>query len=119
MPVDADMGDLLSSALDDGKAYFAAQADYYKLQASGQVGKAAGSLASLLIVSVLAMLVVLCASVALALWLGMLVSSMALGFLIVAGVYLLALLLFLVAGGGALRKSITLKVINSLYHGQN
>ncbi|MBS1569522.1 MAG: phage holin family protein [Bacteroidetes bacterium] len=119
MPVDADMGDLLSSALDDGKAYFKAQTDYYKLQTSEQLGKAAGSLASLLIISVLAVLIVICSSIAFAIWLGTLVHSQALGFLMVAGVYLLTLLLFILAGGTSLRRSITLKVINSLYHGQD
>lgn len=118
VPEDADLGDLLSSALEDGKEFGTAQAEYFKLHASEQVGKAAGSLAGVVITAAASVLVVLFASVAGALWLGGLMHSMALGFLAMAGVYLLVLVVFLLFAGKALKRSITLNVINSLYHGQ-
>ncbi len=118
IPEDADLGDILSSALEDGMEYAAAQKDFIKLQVSEQAGKVVGNLAGALITVASAVLTVLFASVALAFWLGGLMQSVASGFLVVAGGYLLLLVVFLLFAGKALTRSITLKVINSLYNGQ-
>lgn len=112
---DLDIGEFLDSAVTEGKAYFTAQKNYLTLRTHEQVGKAAGNMFGALLAAVTGLMFLLFASIALAFWLGSLVSSTALGFLMVGGIYLLAFLIVHFIANGPIRRSFTLNVINSFY----
>lgn len=112
---DADIGDFLDTAVHEGKAYFAAQQEYLTLSAHKHIGKAAGSFFSVLLSAVTILMFLIFSSVALALWLGSLMESVALGFLAVGGAYLLAFLVIHYVARDAIRGSFMLNVINSFY----
>lgn len=111
----ADIGDFLDTVVDEGKAYYAAQKKYLTLSAHQQIGKAAGGFFSVLLSSVSVLMFLVFISLALALWLGSLMQSLALGFLTVAGIYLLAFLIIHFVARKAIRGSFMLNVINSFY----
>lgn len=112
---DLDIGEFLDSAVSEGKAYFTAQKNYLKLRTQEQVGKAAGNMFSGLLAAVTGLMFLVFGSVALALWIGSSLANMALGFLIVGGIYLVAFLIFRFVTNGPIRRAFTLNVINSFY----
>ena len=112
---DSDLGDFFSSAAAQGKDYLAAEKEYLLLSAYEIVGKAAGGLFSLLFSLLAGLMFLLFASVALALWLGSLLASNSLGFLITGGFYLLAFLIMHFVVRNAVRGSIMLNVVNSFF----
>ena len=105
----------LDSAIREAKALVAAEKKAVLLLAYEKIGKAAGSTLVWVIAGTAVLLCLLFASAALAIYLGVLLNSPALGFLLVGGLYLLIFLIvhFLLRRG--LRDSTMLSVINSFY----
>lgn len=112
---DPDIGEFLDSAISEGKAYFDAQRDFMELQAYEQVGKAAGGMFSALLSALMILMFLLFASVALALGLGTMMGSLALGFLVVGAIYLLAFVVIHFIVRTSIRDSLMLNVVNSFY----
>lgn len=112
---DNDLGDFLSATAEQAKEYVEAERQYLILGICEKVGKAAGSALSQLLSTLAILMVLLFASVALALWIGTMLASNILGFLIVSGIYLVVFLIIHYVARKALRVSVMLNVINSLY----
>lgn len=112
---ETDPGIFFGSFADDAKSYFEAQKEFYALTFSQQVGKLVGGLISNLLAAVLLSATLLFSSIALAIWLGTLVDSSALGFLIVAGIYLVFFLLFRVLWIAGLKNKLMISIINSIH----
>lgn len=107
------MDDFLDSALKDAHGYFDAQKEYLALDIQEKAGRAAGSLFTVVVASISALLFILFASVALAWWLGELWGRMGLGFIAVGGLYLLVFVVVHFVAREAIRDRLTLGVINS------
>lgn len=105
----------ITSLLDEIKGWWEAQKQHTRLYVFEKLGNVAGRLLVLALVAIAAVMLLVFASLALAIWLGHTWGSLALGFLAVAGFYLLLLLVLHFGLGPGLRKAITLKVINLLY----
>ncbi len=111
--------DFFRHVADEGKGWWKAEKRLLLLQASTKLGKAIGFLLGLLVTLVLLAVVLLFASVALAIWFGHLMGSIALGFLCTAGLYLVMYLIFHFFLRAALTNGLALTIINSLYHGDD
>ena len=110
-----DLGQYFDSLAAEAKAYFATEKEGLTLFVYEKLGKAAGGLIGLVISAVAILFFVIFASVALALYIGTLFGSSALGFLIVGGIYLLIFVIVHFVARQAIRDSTTLNVINSFY----
>lgn len=108
-----DLGVLLDDVVGDAKGWLETQKEVLILEAGERLGRVSGSIVSNLIVYALVGVALIMASLALGYWLGQLLDNMAYGFLIVAGSYMLAALLFAVFGSKQLRENITLHIINA------
>lgn len=113
-----DFGTFMKSAVDETKAYIGAQRNYYALVAADRAAKVAGATLSYVVTAVLAGTVLVFLSIAGALWLGTLVHSTALGFLLMGGFYLLVLLVLLFIWKGGMKESFTLNLLNTIYDGK-
>lgn len=111
---DPDIGVFVDALVEDGKGWLDAQHDLVVLEASEKIGRASGTLAILLVSALLGAGILVMASIALAIWLGRVFNDLALGFLAVAGIYLLIIAIFLLAQK-ALRDRITLAIINAIH----
>ncbi len=111
--------DFFRHVADEGKGWWKAEKRLLLLQGSLKLGKAIGFLLSMLITAIALALVLVFASVALAIWLGHLLGSLALGFLCTAGIYLVLYLVFHFFLRAALANSLALNIINALYHGDD
>lgn len=111
----ADPEEFFASLVNEGKGWWEAQKRHALLSTYEKLGNAAGHLLGVALVAIAVVMLVVFASLALAIWLGGLMGSMALGFVVVAGIYLLLLLILHFVLRTALREAITLKVINLLY----
>jgi uncharacterized membrane protein YobD (UPF0266 family) len=109
------LGSLLNAAMADAKAYFEAQKELTKLEVSEKIGRAAAYAFMGLVVVLLISTVFLMGSVALSLWLGTLLGSVTLGFLAVAGIYLVLGLLFYWLWNRVLKEKIILAIIRSMH----
>lgn len=110
-----DMGGFLHSALAEGKAYVQAEKEYLMFQVYQKVGKAAGGLFGILLSTVAFLMFLFFGSLALAMWLGAMLSSMPLGFLAVCGLYLLTYVIVHYAARNSIRNGFMLNVLNSIY----
>jgi len=108
-----DLSALLKAAVTDAKGWFHAQKAYLKLSATEAAGRTVGAMAVWMIMALLATIVVLLFAVALAIWLGQLLESYALGFLSAGGVLLLITLLFYFLFMKNVSDGITLGIVNS------
>lgn len=108
-----DLGVLLDDVVGDAKGWLETQKEVMILEAGERIGRVSGSIVSHLIVYALVGVALIMASLALGYWLGQMLGNMAYGFLIVAGAYMLAALLFAVFGSKQLRENITLHIINA------
>lgn len=112
---DPDIGVFVDAVMEDGRAWIEAQKDHTTLVVSEKLGKLSGTLL-VAVVSVLFVTAVLfMCSIALAIWLGGLMGSLALGFLMVGGIYLLLTIIFYLIWRHMLRDQITLSMINAAY----
>jgi hypothetical protein len=110
-----DIGKFVDSLVDETKEYIAVQRELLAMNAYQRVAKFAGGLLSGLLVAVLAFAVLAFCSVALAIWLGTLMVNMALGFLIVGGLYLVVFLAFWFIWRGGMKDRFALNIINSFH----
>jgi hypothetical protein len=112
-----DIRDLMDSMVDEAKAYWEAQKDYHALVASERAAKLSAGLLSSVVLCVVLASVLAFASLAAAIWIGRWMGDMALGFLLMGGVYLLIGLIFLWLWRSGYRDRFILRTVNSLYHG--
>lgn len=112
---DEDFGDLVNSAAEEAKAYLDAEKRYVVLSVQQAIAKAVGSLISHVLSAVAVVLCLLFASIALAFWLGTMFNSTAAGFLITAGIYLVAFLILHYTARTAIGSSVMLNILNSFY----
>lgn len=110
-----DLGLFMDAVVEDGKGWIDAQKAYGILLGSEKLGKLSGTLLVAVVSAMFIGAVLLMSSVALAIWLGQLLHNMALGFLAVAGIYLLLTVVFYLIWRHMLRDRITLSIINAAY----
>ena len=110
-----DILDFMDSLLDETREYIEVLREWWTMNVYQRVAKVTGGLISGLLVAVLGFGVLAFCSIALALWLGSLLGSMALGFLAVGGLCLMAFLAFWFIWRGGMKDRFTLNIINSFY----
>ena len=110
-----DLGLFMDAVVDDGKGWLEAQKAYGILLGSEKLGKLSGTLLVAVVSSLFIAAVLVMSSVALAIWLGRMMGDMALGFLSVAGIFLLLTIVFYLIWRHMLRDRITLSIINAAY----
>lgn len=110
-----DFDDLLGTVMDDTKEWVEGQIAYSKLSGSEKLGKLSGELVVGLILALFICGMLFMCSVALALWLGHVFNSVALGFLSTAGIFLLLGLISYFLFGTWIRNYITLSIINTIH----
>lgn len=110
-----DMGLFMDAVVEDGKGWVEAQKSYATLAGSEKLGKLSGTLLVAVVSTLFVAAILVMCSIALALWLGGVMGNLALGFLSVAGIYLLLTLVFYLIWRHMLRDRITLSIINAAY----
>ncbi len=110
-----DLGQYFDSLAAEAKTYFAKEKEGLTLFIYEKIGKAVGGLVGLIISAMAVLFFIIFASIALSLYIGTLVKSSALGFLIVGGLYLLIFVIVHFIARQAIRESTMLNVINSFY----
>lgn len=88
--------ELLSSAgetIEYGKIYVEQKMDFYRLETSKRLAKTTSNLATVAVMAFLVMMVVIFLSIAGGLFLGAILGSYGLAFLIITGIYMLAVLI--------------------------
>jgi hypothetical protein len=108
-----DLGVFLDHVTEDAKGWLEAQKEYTLLIVSERFGRMSASLAVVLLMALLVAGALLMSSIALGLYLGEQWNSMPLGFLCVAGLYLVLAVLFFLFGRRAVKDMITLNIINA------
>jgi hypothetical protein len=102
--------DQIRNLADTAKGLAETKAEILKLKAIKQVSKSISNLLIILFVAILVILAIILLSISLSIWIGNMVDSLSLGFLIVGGIYLVLGLILL-----ALRKkSLAPPITNSL-----
>jgi hypothetical protein len=104
-----------SELVDDVKEYIQTNAEIYKLQASEKAADMGALLAINVVLLIVASMAFLFVSIAAAFLIGELLGKTYLGFLIVAGFYVLAGLIVLYARDRGLKESIADSIIRSIY----
>lgn len=112
---DPDLGLFMDAVVEDGKGWLEAQKAYGILLGSEKLGKLSGTLLVAVVSALFIAAVLVMSSVALAIWLGRMMGDMALGFLSVAGIFLLLTVVFYLIWRHMLRDRITLSIINAAY----
>ena len=112
-----DFGQFMDSMAGEAKAYWEAQKDYHALVASERAAKLGAGLLSGVVLCVLVASVLAFLSLGAAIWIGRLMGDLALGFLLMGGLYLLLGMIFLVVWRAGYRDRFILRMVNSLYHG--
>lgn len=110
-----ELGEYFDSLRAQAKDYVNTEKKVLTLFIYEKIGKAVGGLVGIVISAIAVILFLVFGSVALALYLGSLLASVALGFLIVAGLYLLVFIIVHFMAHKAIRNSTMLNVINSFY----
>ena len=110
-----DVGLYLKALTDEAKAWFEAQKQVSKLEASEQIGNLAGRLLVSVILCLLVATVLMLWLVALGFWLGQLLGNTALGFLAAGGLFLIVGGIFYLVWRTVLRDKVTLAVINAIH----
>lgn len=112
---DPDLGVFMDAVVEDGKGWIEAQKNYAILLGSEKVGKLSGTLLVVVVSALFVAAILMMCSIALAIWLGRLMGDLALGFLAVAGIYLVLTIGFYLIWRHMLRDRITLSIINAAY----
>lgn len=110
-----DLGMFMDAVVEDGKGWVDAQKAYGILLGSEKLGRLSGTLLVAVVSALFIAAVLVMSSVALAIWLGRVMGDLALGFLVVAGIYLLLTIVFYLIWRHMLRDRITLSIINAAY----
>ena len=112
-----DLGDFMESMVGETKDLWAVQKDYYALVASEKAARLSAGLLSSVVLSLAIGSVLIFLSLAAALYIGSLLHNMALGFLIMAGAFLVVGGCFLLIWRGGTRDRLILRLTNTLYNG--
>ena len=107
-----------SDLTDDSKAYIKSLLEYYKLDALKKSTKAIASLLRLAVRGVLLLLLFMFVSIGLSFLIGDFIDSVAYGFMIMGGVYLVLLLIFAITGK-PLSEKISLRFIYKVTHSED
>lgn len=110
-----DFGELVDSLVTGTREYLHTERDLLAMNVQQRVAVLTGGLLSGVLVAVLGLGVLVFCNLALAIWLGGLLASMALGFLVVGGIYFLVFLAFWFIWRGGMKDRFTLNIINSFY----
>ncbi|MBX2973134.1 MAG: hypothetical protein KF797_08525 [Flavobacteriales bacterium] len=110
-----DLGVFMDAVVEDGKGWLEAQKQYATLAGSEKLGRLSGTLLVAVVSALFVGAVLFMGSIALAIWLGRVIGDMALGFLAVAGIFLLLTIIFYLIWRHILRDRITLSIINAAY----
>lgn len=110
-----DLGLFMDAVMEDGKGWLEAQKQYATLAGSEKLGRLSGTLLVSVVSALFIGAVLFMASIALAIWLGRVIGDMALGFLSVAGIFLLLAIIFYLVWRHVLRDRITLAVVNAVH----
>lgn len=113
-----DFSDFMNSMAGDAKAYWEAQKDYYALVASERGAKLSADLIGGTVLCACAAFVMLFLSLGAAIWLGKVVEDVALGFVMVGGIYLLLSVVLIIVWRSRYRDDTIVRIVNSLYNGQ-
>ncbi|HEY0977828.1 MAG TPA: phage holin family protein [Flavobacteriales bacterium] len=111
-----DFTEFMDSVVGESKQFIDAQKDYYTLVAAEKAAKGAGSALNSVVALVLLGSVLVFFNIALALWIGELLSSFPLGFLIVGSGYLVIYLIFFLIWKNGFKHRFTLGIINAFYN---
>ncbi len=101
-----DIKDDVSQIQEDTKAYVETTVEYFKLRGFKMVAKSATVLLKLLLVTITALMMLIFASIAGAVAIGEAIESPTLGFLIVAGIYFVLFVLFVMLKPRRIEKSV-------------
>ncbi|MBK7555437.1 MAG: hypothetical protein IPO17_17770 [Flavobacteriales bacterium] len=112
-----DLGDFMESMVGETKDLWAVQKDYYALVASEKAARLSAGLLSSVVLTLAIGSVLVFVSLAAALYIGSLLNNMALGFLIMAGGFLLAGVVFMLIWRSGTRDKYILRWTNTLYNG--
>jgi hypothetical protein len=113
-----DFGEFMDSMAGEAKSYWTAQKEYYTFVASEKAATASAGLLNGLVLGLIVASILVFLSLAGAIWIGRLLGDMALGFLSMAGVYLVLGLLFMIIWRSGFRDRYILGMFNSIYHDQ-
>ena len=111
---DKKLGQHLNNLSDDAKTYIKSEIAYYKLDAYKKLIKATSLILRIFVNSGILILVFAFLSVGLSLFLGKLLGFYYMGFLIVAGFYMLIYILMLIFGKSIIEKKV-LKIYNQIF----
>lgn len=109
-----DLHELMDSALENAQGWFEARRRHAILRGSERAGELAGKATVLAIIVIGAVIAVLMASIALALWLGTFIGY-PLAFLAVGVLYAIVLFFFNRVWGRAVQDRVTLAIINGIH----
>jgi len=101
--------------IDDAKLYSTHQIELLKLKLTEKASFGASELASHLIIGLVGVLFLLFASISLGFLFGGLVNNLGLGFLIVAGIYLILFVVFLIGKKTILKRPLTNYTIKKIF----
>ena len=107
-----------SDLTDDSKAYIKSLLEYYKLDALKKSTKAIASLLRLAVRGVLLLLLFMFVSIGLSFLIGDLIDSVAYGFMIMGGFYLILLIIFAITGK-PISEKIGLSFIYKIIHSED
>jgi len=110
-----DLGLFMEAVAADAKAYFEAQKELTTLAVGEKLGRAVAVLLAVVVLILVLSAAFLMGSVALSLWLGEVLGSVMLGFLAVAGIYVVLGGLFYLLWRAVLRDQVTLAVIKAIH----
>ncbi len=110
-----DIGLYMQAVSDDAKTWFEAQKAVTKLEVSERIGKLSATMMLGAVIGLVGITVLMLWFVALALWLGQLMASNALGFLLAGGIFLVLGIAFFLIWRSVLRDKVTLAVINAMH----
>jgi hypothetical protein len=110
-----DIGRYVKAVGDDAKAWFEAQTTVTKLEVSERLGVLSAKALLVVVVMLVVATALVLWFVALAIWLGELLASAPLGFLVAGAIFLLVGVVFYVLWRTVLRDKVTLAVINAIH----
>lgn len=113
-----DLKTMVAEVADEAKGYWDAQKAHAILTVAEKGGNVMGRLLGLLLSTVAVLMFLVLFNLAIGLWIGHALGSLALGFSAVAAFYLLVFLVLQFWAGHAIRKAFTLYFANAIYHGE-
>lgn len=110
-----DIGSYVKAVTDDARAWFEAQQELTRLEVAEKLGRLAAVAVLVVVIAAITMIVLMFLCVALALWLGGLLGSTILGFLLGGATFAVFGGIFHLLWRSVLRDRVTLAVINAIH----